>query len=173
MNGINEFCRPYRLDTLGGARAVHVAADEKERAALAERFGLLSLAKLEADATLRREGDVVWAEGEATADYEQACIATGEPLPAHRLVPFRLRFVPEAQNGGGEEEIELSDEDCDTLEHDGGAIDLGEAVAQTLALAIDPFPRGPHADAALRDAGVIGEEDAGPFAALKALRDKL
>lgn len=80
--------------------------------------------------------------------------------------------MPEEQDSGGEEEIELSDEDCDTLSHDGGAIDLGEAVAQTLALAIDPFPRGPNADAALRAAGVIGEEDAGPFAVLKALKDK-
>jgi len=172
MTSTNEFARAYRLDTLGGARAVHIAADETERAALAVRFGLLGLGRLEADATLKREGDVVWAEGEAVADYEQACIATGEPLAEHRRLPFHLRFLPEEQDTG-EEEIELNDEDCDTLTHDGGAIDLGEAVAQTLALAIDPFPRGPQADAALREAGVIGEEDAGPFAALKALRDKL
>jgi len=173
MTPANEFARAYRLDTLGAPRAVHVAAEETERAALAARFGLLALGRLEAEATLRRDGDVVWAEGEAIADYEQACVATGEPLAAHRRLPFRLRFVPEERDSGGEEEIELSDEDCDTLSHDGGAIDLGEAVAQTLALAIDPFPRGPNADAALRAAGVIGEEDAGPFAALKALKDKL
>lgn len=172
MTMANEFARVYRLDSLGGARQVHIAAEEAERAALARRFGLTSLARLEADATLQREGDVVWASGEAVSDYEQACVATGEPLTAHRTLPFRLRFLPEQQDGVPDE-IELSDEDCDTLAHDGAAIDLGEAVAQTLGLAIDPFPRSPDADAALRAAGVLPEEEAGPFAVLKALKDKL
>jgi uncharacterized protein YutE (UPF0331/DUF86 family) len=54
-----------------------------------------------------------------------------------------------------------------------GAIDLGEAVAQTMALALDPFPRSTNAEAALREAGVISEEEAGPFGALKGLRDQL
>jgi len=71
------------------------------------------------------------------------------------------------------EEVELSEADCDVIGYEGGAIDLGEAVAETLALALDPFPRSPDADAALREAGVLSEEDAGPFAALKALKEKM
>jgi hypothetical protein len=59
--------------------------------------------------------------------------------------------------------------------YEGGAIDLGEAAAQTLALSIDPYPRSPAAEAALREAGVKSEEDAraeaSPFAALKALKE--
>jgi uncharacterized metal-binding protein YceD (DUF177 family) len=104
----------------------------------------------------------------------QSCVATGESLPATLDVPFRLRFVPE-DDASAAEEIELSEEDCDTLTYAGGAVDLGEAAAETLALALDPFPRGPDADAALKAAGVVGEDEAevGPFAALKGLRDKL
>ena len=63
--------------------------------------------------------------------------------------------------------------DLDTIFHDGSAIDLGGAVTDTLALAIDPYPRSAEADSALKEAGVISEEEAGPFAALAALKNKM
>ena len=69
--------------------------------------------------------------------------------------------------------MELAEGELDEIDYEGSAVDLGEAAAQTLALALDPFPRSPTADEKLRAAGVIGEEEAGPFAALKALKDKL
>ena len=53
------------------------------------------------------------------------------------------------------------------------SIDIGEAAAETLALALDPYPRAPDAGEALKAAGVKGEEEAGPFAALAALKGKL
>jgi hypothetical protein len=47
--------------------------------------------------------------------------------------------------------------------------DLGEAVAQTLGLAIDPYAEGPNADAARKAAGIVAEgEQDGPMAALLA-----
>ena len=46
-----------------------------------------------------------------------------------------------------DEEIELGQGDLDTVFHDGSAIDLGGAVIDTLALALDPYPR--KADAAM------------------------
>ena len=49
-------------------------------------------------------------------------------------------------------------------------IDPGEAVAQSLALAIDPFAEGPGAEEARRRAGILSESAAGPFAALAALK---
>ena len=57
--------------------------------------------------------------------------------------------------------------------YDGAAIDVGEAVAETLSLSLDPYPRAPGAEEALEAAGVKSEEEAGPFAALAGLRDKL
>ncbi len=58
--------------------------------------------------------------------------------------------------------------------YDRAEIDVGEAVAETLALNLDPWPRAPDAEAALRAAGVKreGEEERGPFAALAGLKDK-
>jgi uncharacterized metal-binding protein YceD (DUF177 family) len=168
-----EFSRPFRLDELGSApRAVAIEADPAERAALARRFGLLSIDRLTADAQLIREGDLVRADGTLAANVVQACVASGDPVPAAIAERFSLRFVP-AGNEEAVEEVELEESELDEVDYEGGAVDLGEAAAQTLALALDPFPRAPNADEKLRDAGVIGEEDAGPFAALKALKDLL
>jgi len=172
----NEFSRIARLDSLPDAeRSIVLSADADERAALARRFGLVSIDRLEAEGATRRAGAIVHFAGRLVADVVQTCIATGDPLPAHVASDFVLRFVPEEMVATEEEEFELDEADCDTLPYDGGAIDLGEAVAETLLLALDPFPRGPDADAVLREAGVRqeGEEEpSGPFAALKGLIGK-
>jgi uncharacterized metal-binding protein YceD (DUF177 family) len=169
----NEFPRPVRLDTLGGARSLRIEAEPAERAALARRFGFAALDRLEADATLSRTGEIVMAKGRIVAEVTQSCVATGEPIPVHVDTAFTLRFAPEESAAAGEEEVELSEGDCDTVFYEGAAIDLGEAAAETLMLSLDPFPRSANADAALREAGVLSEGEAGPFAALKALKDKL
>ena len=168
-----EFSRTFRLDELGGApRAVSITAEDGERAASAARFGLIGIDRLEAHAELVRDGDVVTATGRLEAAVTQACVASGEPVPARIAEDFALRFVP-ARGEPSAEEVELEESELDEIEYEGSAIDLGEAVAQTMALALDPFPRAAGADQKLREAGVLGEEDAGPFAALKALKDKL
>lgn len=169
-----EFSRPVRIDTLGeGGRGLSIEATAAEREALAGRFGLLALDALSADAALRREGDLVLAEGRIKASVAQACVASGVAVPAMIDEAFSLRFVPEGKETA--EEIELDVEDFDTIDYAGGSIDLGEAVAETLALSLDPFPRAPEADAVLKAAGVLSEDEvvSGPFAALKGLKDKL
>lgn len=168
-----EFSRTFRLDELGGApRAVSIEANESERAALSARFGLIGIARLDAAAALTREGEIVTATGKLSADLTQACVGSGDPVPAKIAEDFALRFVPTGSEPSAEE-VELEESDLDEIDYEGGSVDLGEAVAQTMALALDPFPRAPSADAKLREAGVLGEGDAGPFAALKALKDKL
>lgn len=171
---IPEFSRLFRLDELGGAsRAVNIEATEAERAALAERFDLIGIGRLEVAAELVHDGDSVIATGRLQADVVQACVASGDPVSASIAEAFTLRFVRERAVDDPDEEMELDEGDLDELHYEGSAIDLGEAAAQTLALALDPFPRSPDADEKLRAVGVLGEVDAGPFAALKALRDKL
>ena len=93
------------------------------------------------------------------------------PLTATIDEPVALRFVDNF--GAVDGEIELSDDALDTVPIDGGAVDLGEAAAETLALALDPFPRGPNAAAALRAAGVISEEEYQPVNAFSGLKAKL
>ncbi len=175
MSAAPEFSRPIRLDTIGeGASGLSIAADEPERAALAARFALPAIASLEADATLKREGDAVVVEGRLRAVATQRCVATGEPVPARIDEPFALRFEPAGE--GRPEELELDEGDLDVIPYEGSAVDLGEAVAQSFALALDPFPRVADADMHLRAAGVLTEEEAeaariaaSPFAGLKGL----
>ena len=177
MTPAPEFPRPVRIDALGeGDRSIAIEANETERAALAIRFGLIGLDRLTAQAIVTRKGDILMATGRMDAQATQACVATGAALPVTLSEPFTLKFVPEVAEGGEPiAELELDVEDCDTIDYAGGAIDLGEAVAETLALALDPFPRAPDADRVLKEAGVVSEDEAevGPFAALKALKDKM
>jgi hypothetical protein len=95
---------------------------------------------------------------------------TGEALPVAIHEKLAFRFVPETGAGTPDEEIELETGELDELPYSGEMFDLGEAVAQSLALAIDPYATGPGADAARKRAGLLDEGEAGPFAALKALK---
>jgi uncharacterized metal-binding protein YceD (DUF177 family) len=171
-----EFSRIIGLHQIGDGTRVHaLVAEESERAALARRFNLLALDQLEARLQLHPDGAGWRAEGQLSASLAQACVATGESVAEMIDTPIILRFVPEgeAADSDPEEAIELSDDALDEMPFDGERIDLGEAVAQTLALSLTPFPRVTDADARLRAAGVLGEEEAGPFAALAALKDAL
>lgn len=177
-----ELSRPLRLDQIGvGESKVDVRADAAERAALAKRFGIVSVDRLEAQFALHRDAAGVVARGHVSGTVVQACVVTDEPLAVRIEEDFAIRFVPEpSQGAAGDDELELSEGECDTVFYTGGSIDLGEATAETLALGLDAYPRSPNAAAALREAGVISEEEAkqqaqaaGPFGGLAALKDKL
>ncbi len=166
----DRFAHHLRLDQLRDGERLDLIADEGERRSIAERLGLAGLDRLEAHVSLSRTGPTIRAEGRIAAALEQRCVVTGEPVPAHIDEPFALLFMPEPETAGHEEEIELGEKDCDVVFYDGAAIDLGGAIGDTLALSIDPYPRSASADAALREAGVLTEEQASPFAALAALK---
>ena len=167
------FAHRLQLDQVRDGDRIDIVASNDELQALADRLGLLKLDRLEAHAALSRDGQKVRATGRLRAALDQACVATGEPVPAHVDEPFDLIFLPEPKGSGADDEIELGEGDLDTIFHDGAAIDLGGAVADTLALSLDPYPRSAGADAALKEAGVMTEEEASPFAALAALKEKL
>jgi uncharacterized metal-binding protein YceD (DUF177 family) len=166
-----EWSHLERVDTIGEQpRGVAIAAGADQRTALARRFGLVAIDRLEALFELKREGDGVIATGRVSADVTQACSITDDPLPALVNEQVELRFVEDIGEG---EEVELSEDALDTMPIENGAIDLGEAAAETMALALDPFPRSPGAAAALKAAGVIGEDEVTPFNAFAALKNKL
>ena len=170
---MSDFAHRLQLDQIREGDRLDIVADEAERGAVADRLGLLSLDRLEAHAVLSRDGQTIRAAGRLKASLEQACVATGDPVPAHVDEAFELRFVPEPNGGRADDEVELDEADLDTVFHDGSAIDLGGAITDTLALTLDPYPRSAGADAALKEAGVLTEDEASPFAALSALKEKL
>lgn len=169
-----EWSRPIDAGTIGHEpRALSLEANEAERAGLARRFDLPRLTALTAQLTLRAQADGIVAEGRLKGELAQTCVATGDELPRRIDAPFNLKFRSAAELAEAESaEIEIDADDCDTIDYTGSHFDLGEALADTLYLALDPFPRGPHADALLKAAGVLSEGEAGPFGALSGLLKK-
>lgn len=172
-----EFSRPVRIDALSAAPSpLVIEATPAECAALAARFDLRALGSLRAEAVLMIANGAPIAHGTLMAQATQACVATGDPVPVTLNVGFKLRFIDESALAD-QSEIELSIDDYDDMplgvagDNADACLDLGEAVAQSLVLALPPFPRSPHAEAALRAAGVLteGEEPRGAFAGLKDL----
>lgn len=166
----DRFAHRLPLNQIRDGLTIELVADEGERRRIAERLGLPSLERLEAHARLERAGEVVRARGRLKAALTQSCVVTGEAVEASADEPFELVFVPEPAVAGPDQEVELGESDCDSIFHDGSAIDLGGAIADTLALSLDPYPRSAGADAALKEAGVLSEAEAGPFAALAKLK---
>ncbi|WP_285713587.1 YceD family protein [Erythrobacter oryzae] len=166
---LSELSRMIKTRPLAGGPVV-IEASAEERAALALRFGLGAVEALRAEVALEQRPRAIRATGRLTATIQQPCAISGEDFPVAIDEPIDLRFVDEGQRPATEaEEIELEADDCDEIGYSGEMFDLGEAVAQTLGLAIDPYAEGPNADAARKAAGIVQEgEQLGPLADLLA-----
>jgi len=165
----SEFSRPVALD-----RATvephfrEIVATEDERAALVQRLGLVALDRLSARLSWRREGNgLICLEGELDAQVTQSCVVTLEPVAAR----VSDRFVRYFAHGTvpAEDEVVIDPEADDPPEPLGdGPVDVGEIVAQQLALALDPYPRAPGS-ALPADAGRATPGES-PFRVLAALK---
>lgn len=168
-----EFSYPITPAEAAQGRSVAVEADAKTRAAITKRLDLIALDRLAVTADIRAVAGGIAAKGRIEAAVVQRCAATDLPVPATLDESFDLRFLRETlPESGAEEDIEISDADCDILPLEDERADLGEAAVQTLSLALDPFPRHPDADRVLAEKGVLSEDQTGPFAALAKLRRK-
>ena len=158
------------------ADPIVIEATEAERKALAERFGLGAVHALRAEVGLDQKARAIRATGRLKADIMQPCAISSEDFPVSIDEPVDLRFVEDSgrpMTEGEAQEIELEADDCDEIAFTGDMFDLGEAVAQTLGLAIDPYAEGPNADAARKAAGIVAEgEQDGPMAAMLAALQK-
>lgn len=138
-----EFSRRVELARLGAHEALYpIAAEAGEREALARRFDLLSLGRLEAEIRLQRlAGGMVRLSGTLVADVVQACVVSLEPVPSVLEQDFTVLYG--YSEPGKSVLVDLETDEVEPF--DGAAIDIGEAVAQQLALALDPYPRAPDA----------------------------
>jgi hypothetical protein len=93
-------------------------------------------------------------------------VVTLEPV-ASRVEDRFMLLYGHAQDEAGE--VVLSGEAELVEPISGGTLDLGEAVAQQLSLALDPYPRAPGAAATARE---TGPGDPSPFAALAKWKEK-
>lgn len=175
MSDAPELTRFLPVDEIPhGGLTRDITADAVEREALAARFNLIALNSLEASLKIRflAGGPMVRVSGKGHAGLIQACVVTGDAVPNAATFTIETDFVPPDQ---AERDLELSLSDADPPEPFlNGGIDLGELVAQTLAVSLDPYPRLPDASlgkvmggAAFADGvEVNASERSNPFAAL-------
>jgi len=126
---------------------------------------------LKAELHVRRlvESSVIAVEGKFSAGVVQECVVTLEPLEARIKGTIAERFAPV---GDARTEFVLADEDEDLEEPlEGDSIDLGEIVAQSLSLALDPYPRKHGAAFEPVAEESDSEPPGGPFAALATLNE--
>lgn len=173
---MTEWSHPLTVRSLrDGPKRLHIVTDADQRAALARRFGLLAISACEADVTARAIKGGVAVTGRLKATATQQCVLSLEPVEAAIDADIALRYLENIPLEDGEEVVDP--EQADDLERlEGDSIDIGEAAAQTLGLALDPFPRAADAEPPA-DVGDLLVEEArhgrqSPFAVLKNLRDK-
>jgi uncharacterized metal-binding protein YceD (DUF177 family) len=159
-----ELSRPFALAHVGGGTEAVVEANDTERAAVAARMGLPAIDLLRCRFDLRAaQAGTVRARGQLRARVVQTCVISLEPFASDVTEDFEVCFVPA---GTENEEVDLDAED--EIPYEAGILELGEATAEQLALALDPFPRKPGA--ALPEG--MEEEPSGPMAALAKLRQR-
>jgi uncharacterized metal-binding protein YceD (DUF177 family) len=181
----NEFSRRLVVEPWPDeSMTVDVSADATERRSLAERFDLLEVRALHGHGRLERRGAELVLRGWLEADVVQECVVSLEPVPARIRQPverrYRLGGTSDAARARFEPHVTfvLDDDEAEVEPVIGRAIDLGEAFAEELGLALEPYPRAPGASALESgDLGPhvsVGVEDRPdkPFAALRQLQEK-
>lgn len=171
-----EFSHRIPLEKLSERAQHHVLeAGTAARAALSARFDLIAVGRLIAHVSVEKQGRSALLSGRFKADVVQRCALSGEPVRAHVAQTLALCFEPEDQDPG---DIELEAGALDVLAVEDGSVDIGEAVAQSLFLALDPYPRADDMTLARVRALLLSEDEArateaaakakaNPFAALK------
>jgi uncharacterized metal-binding protein YceD (DUF177 family) len=155
-------------------RAIRLEADEEERAQLAAFLELTSIDSLSVEMTALPFRGGIRVLGSLRARIVQPSVVTLEPVSQDIEEAIDRVFLPGIQAPqpsvpGAEVFVDLeADELPDPLE--GPEVDLSDLVIESLALAIDPYPRRQGESVEDLDLPADAGEDS-PFAALKALKD--
>lgn len=163
-----------RIDKLpAGGRSVAVDADEATRAAIAEAMNILSVERFVANLTVAPLRGGLRAQGTLEAQVTQASIVSFEPVSETIAEDVDRVFLPvgrdaKAPTPGSEVFVDLEDDDFP--DHiDGPEVDLSALLLETLALALNPYPR--RSGESLESEGLpTGDKLEGPFAELARLK---
>ena len=141
-----EFSRIVSLDLIDLANPfTEIQAKPDECTALARRFGLFRLDAFTATVAFEVSSPTrVIVTANYVAEVVQACVVTLEPVSTRIKDCFERRFVSGPVSRTDDVAVDpLADDPPEPW--DGGAIDIGEVLAEQLGLAIDPYPRTPGA----------------------------
>jgi len=155
---------------------IALSPDAAERTALAAEFDLSDLRKLRLEGRLIPEGRHDWRlEAHLGATVVQPCAVTRVPVTTRIEEDIIRRYLSDLPQVTAEEAEMPGDDSIEPLPQN---LDLGAVLAETLALAVPPFPRATGAElGAIRAAppGVrpLDDENSKPLAGLAALKDRI
>lgn len=179
----SEFPRPIDVSDLPPyGLGISVEATPAEREALCRRFELEEVRALEARVRVERARDrdggaAIRVQAELHGEVVQKCGVTLEPFPVEVDEEFAIlfQFGATKPEGAGDLEDIMADDSPEPL--DTPEIDIGELVAQHLALALDPHPRSPGAvlESGANEAQIpdLAARPDNPFAKLGQLKHKM
>lgn len=168
----------------GGLKTARVASAD-DLNAMAAALDLPSIDVLSFDYTIKNAGGGTYRlTGRLTAKVVQSCVVTLEPVPGGIGEDIQVEFRPDerphrttkARGADAEAEEEPLDvdfeSDVDLEPITDGKMDIGRIVFETLASALDPYPRKDDAafDWKSTDDGKTAAPN--PFAALAKLKNK-
>jgi uncharacterized metal-binding protein YceD (DUF177 family) len=168
--------RPLKVEEIRDGTSGETAATEAELAAIARLLELVALKRLALSYRIDRAGSGrLHLAGRLHADVTQTCVVSLEPVEAQLEVPVEVEFWPAAlveelertaEEGASQGLLDWPEAVVD------GRIDLGPVMYETLATALDPYPKRPDAsfDWSQGSPPAAGEARTGPFAALAALK---
>ena len=172
MGGVLDWNHATTEVAESGTKVARQATPE-ERLRLADELKLLGCDRLAVSYVVRPFGMGRFRlTGTLNADVTQACIVTLEPVPSKIDTVVEVEFwPPDLQPDAPNAEVEiLKAPEIEPIAN--GRIDVGRVVFESLATALDPYPRQSGArfdweDPLQRDGG-----KANPFAVLAKLKDK-
>ncbi len=168
--------RIFKVDEIDDGASGKIVATRAEMDAIAALLDLARLEELTFDYRFTHGGSGrLRLAGHLKADVTQTCVVSLEPVDARVDVPLGVEFWPEALLQTAESSAELPGS---VVMLDGpepivcGRIDLGAVAYETLATALDPYPKreGASFDWSQGEPNQAQEAQSGPFAALAALK---
>ena len=168
--------RTLRVDDIRDGASGEIAVIKAEMDAIARMLDLVALERLTFTYRLDHGGGGrLHLTGNLHANVTQTCVVSLDPVEASLDVPVEVEFWPAAliedleRSAGEEGSLGLLDWPEAVMD---GRIDLGPVVYETLATALEPYPKreGVSFDWSQGPSEEAGSAKSGPFAALAALK---
>lgn len=166
--------RPLKVEEIRDGTSGESVASRAEMEAIARMLDLATLDGLALDYRIDRGGGGrLHLAGTLHADVTQTCVVTLEPVAARLDVPVEVEFWPaslvEELERNAEEQGSLGLLDWPETIVD-GKIDLGPVIYESLATALNPYPKREGASFDWSQGQPEEPAKTGPFAALAALK---
>lgn len=157
-------------------RDIDVSLNERQLKALAEELGIDDLRKVRFTGALKPLSKRDWRfTGHIGATVDQMSVISLDPVTTRIEEDVERTWIDGLKPVTAEESEAPADVDQEPL---GPEIDMGNVLAEALALALPDYPRGDEEEVGeqvFTEPGkdAMTDDDAKPFAGLAALRDKL